>query len=52
MAAAGELSATIRDLVVANRIVSREGVVDGFGHISARHPLDPNRYLMSRPRAP
>jgi HCOMODA/2-hydroxy-3-carboxy-muconic semialdehyde decarboxylase len=52
MPAATDLSATIRDLVVANRILSREGVVDGFGHISARHPHDPGRYLMSRPRAP
>ena len=28
----------LEDLVIANRILAREGVVDGFGHISMRHP--------------
>jgi HCOMODA/2-hydroxy-3-carboxy-muconic semialdehyde decarboxylase len=42
----------IDDLVTANRIVYHQGVVDGFGHISARHPRDPERFLMSRARAP
>lgn len=36
----------------ANRIVANEGVLDAFGHISMRHPNDPNRYLLSRSRAP
>jgi ribulose-5-phosphate 4-epimerase/fuculose-1-phosphate aldolase len=38
--------------VTANRILAREGVVDSFGHISARHPDNPQRYLLSRSRAP
>ncbi len=42
----------IDDLVVANRILYDQGVVDGFGHISARHDKDPNRYLLSRSMAP
>lgn len=41
-----------RELVFANRILAREGVVDAFGHISLRHPDDPDRYFMSRSRAP
>jgi len=40
------------ELVVANRILAREGVVDAFGHISVRHPDNPERYFMSRSRAP
>jgi len=40
------------DLVVANRILFDQGVVDGFGHISARSPKDPNRYFLARSLAP
>jgi ribulose-5-phosphate 4-epimerase/fuculose-1-phosphate aldolase len=40
------------ELVTANRILAREGVVDSFGHISARHPERADRYLLSRARAP
>jgi ribulose-5-phosphate 4-epimerase/fuculose-1-phosphate aldolase len=47
-----ELKALIADLVAANRILSAEGVVDAFGHVSVRHPGDPGRYLMSRARSP
>ena len=39
-------------LALANRIVAHEGVLDGFGHISIRHPGDPKRYLLSRSRSP
>jgi len=42
----------IEDLVAANRILADQGVLDGYGHVSARHHLDPNRYLLSRSRAP
>ena len=37
-------------LALANRIVAYEGVLDGFGHISVRHPSNPNHYLLSRSR--
>jgi len=40
------------ELVTANRILAREGVVDSFGHVSARHPDNPGRFLLSRARAP
>jgi Ribulose-5-phosphate 4-epimerase and related epimerases and aldolases len=47
-----ELNELIEELVTANRILARENVVDSFGHISARHPANPQRYLLSRSRAP
>jgi HCOMODA/2-hydroxy-3-carboxy-muconic semialdehyde decarboxylase len=40
------------DLALANRMVANEGVLDAFGHISVRHPDNPERYLLSRSRAP
>jgi HCOMODA/2-hydroxy-3-carboxy-muconic semialdehyde decarboxylase len=42
----------LRDLVIANRILANEGVVDAFGHVSIRSPANPARYFMSRSRAP
>ncbi len=47
-----KLDYLIEELVTANRILAREGVVDSFGHISVRHPDNPQRYLLSRSRAP
>jgi ribulose-5-phosphate 4-epimerase/fuculose-1-phosphate aldolase len=44
--------ALVEDLVAANRILYQEGIVDGFGHVSVRHNLDPNRFLMARSLAP
>ena len=44
--------ALIDDLITANRILAREGVVDAFGHVSVRHNTDPNRFLLSRSLAP
>ena len=35
-------------LVTANRILTTEGVLDGFGHVSARHPENDNWLLVSR----
>jgi ribulose-5-phosphate 4-epimerase/fuculose-1-phosphate aldolase len=40
------------ELAVANRIVAHEGVLDAFGHVSMRHPENPNRYLLSCSRSP
>ena len=47
-----KLETLVEELVTANRILAREGVVDSFGHISVRHPDNPQRYLLSRSRAP
>ena len=43
-------SGLVEDVVVANRILYQQGVVDGFGHVSVRHAK--NRFLMSRSLAP
>jgi HCOMODA/2-hydroxy-3-carboxy-muconic semialdehyde decarboxylase len=40
------------ELALANRIIAHEGVLDGFGHVSVRHPDDPKRYLLARSRSP
>jgi len=40
------------ELALANRMCAHEGVLDAFGHVSARHPDDPKKYLLSRSRAP
>jgi len=45
-------SARIADCAAAARILAARGVVDGFGHVSMRHPEHPDRYLMSRALAP
>ena len=42
----------IDDLVSANHILSMEGVVDGFGHVSVRDEKDPERFLLARSIAP
>jgi HCOMODA/2-hydroxy-3-carboxy-muconic semialdehyde decarboxylase len=42
----------IQDLVMANRILFKQGVVDGFGHVSARHDKHPDRFLIARSMAP
>src|SRR5262245_62189100 len=47
-----EYKAVIDDLVMGNRILYDQGVVDGYGHVSARDPRDPERFLLSRARAP
>src|SRR5258707_6836926 len=45
-------AALIEDLVAASRILAQHGVLDAWGHVSMRHPNNPQRYLMSRARAP
>jgi ribulose-5-phosphate 4-epimerase/fuculose-1-phosphate aldolase len=42
----------VADLVDANRILYRQGIVDAFGHISARHPSRPSHFLLARNVAP
>jgi ribulose-5-phosphate 4-epimerase/fuculose-1-phosphate aldolase len=52
-AAASETVATIiRELVDANHILFDQAVVDGFGHVSVRHPERPDRFLLSHSMAP
>ena len=49
---AGVDAALLEDMVIGSRILADFGVLDGFGHDSARHPTNPNRFLMSRSLAP
>ncbi len=46
------LASLLDDLARANRILARQGVLDGYGHVSARHPSDPGRFFLSRSLAP
>jgi len=46
------LKALREDIVAANRILAHYGVLDAYGHVSARHPDNPEHFLISRSRAP
>ena len=37
---------------IANRMLANEGILDAFGHVSMRHPTNPERFFISRHRAP
>jgi ribulose-5-phosphate 4-epimerase/fuculose-1-phosphate aldolase len=50
--AAGANAALIEDIVIGSRVLADFGVLDGFGHVSARDPKNPNHFLMSRSLAP
>src|ERR671922_2669024 len=47
-----DLDFHIGQLVIANRILANENVVDAYGHVSIRHPGNPERYLLSWSRSP
>jgi ribulose-5-phosphate 4-epimerase/fuculose-1-phosphate aldolase len=49
---ASGLESQLGDLVLANRILAREEVLDAFGHVSIRHPERPDRFFISRARGP
>ncbi len=42
----------IRDVVDANRILFQQGIVDAFGHVSARSAINPQRFFLARNLAP
>ncbi|HEY7609586.1 MAG TPA: class II aldolase/adducin family protein [Alphaproteobacteria bacterium] len=46
------VESALGDLVIANRILANEGVIDAFGHISIRHPERADRYFLARSRSP
>jgi len=46
------LDAIIKDLVIANRILAKEDVVDAYGHVSIRNPENPKTFFISRSLAP
>ena len=45
-------ASVLTDLVLASRILANEGVLDSFGHVSARDPDRADRFHLSRARAP
>ncbi|HVA12910.1 MAG TPA: class II aldolase/adducin family protein [Stellaceae bacterium] len=47
-----DLDQLLHDLVVANRILAHEDVVDAYGHVSVRHPDRPDRFFLSVSRSP
>lgn len=46
-----DLQHVLKNLFSANRILAGEGVIDGFGHVSVRNPLEPSHYFMTRSNA-
>jgi ribulose-5-phosphate 4-epimerase/fuculose-1-phosphate aldolase len=44
--------ALVDDLVAASRILAQQGVLDAYGHVSARSDRKPERFIMSRSLAP
>jgi HCOMODA/2-hydroxy-3-carboxy-muconic semialdehyde decarboxylase len=51
---ADRLEALKNDLVIASRILSSPqiGILDTAGHVTVRHPTNPNRYFITRAMAP
>ncbi len=47
-----KLDDALEELVTANRILASQGIVDSYGHVTIRSPDNPERYFMSRARAP
>ncbi|HWX61902.1 class II aldolase/adducin family protein [Bradyrhizobium sp.] len=44
--------ALLEDIVTGSRVLADFGVLDAFGHVSARDPRNPKHFLMSRSLAP
>jgi len=47
-----DAAGAIHELVAANHILFDQGMVDGFGHVSVRHPAKSGRFLLARSIAP
>jgi ribulose-5-phosphate 4-epimerase/fuculose-1-phosphate aldolase len=47
-----EIDQVRNDLIIANRVLALENVVDAYGHVSVRHPARPDRFFLSRSRSP
>ena len=44
--------ALIEDVVAGSRVLAQQGVLDAYGHVSARSDKRPDRFILSRSRAP
>ena len=42
------LDRSLNELVIANRILANENVMDAYGHVSVRHPASPERFFMAQ----
>jgi HCOMODA/2-hydroxy-3-carboxy-muconic semialdehyde decarboxylase len=42
----------VTELVVANRILANEDVVDAYGHVSVRSPDNPERFFLAHSKSP
>ena len=42
----------IDELVIANRILAHEDVVDAYGHVSVRNPEQPGRFFLAHSKSP
>lgn len=47
-----ELQALRRELAIANRILAHEQIFDSYGHVSVRHPGDPERFFLAASVSP
>jgi HCOMODA/2-hydroxy-3-carboxy-muconic semialdehyde decarboxylase len=47
-----KLDDLLNDLVIANRILAKEDIVDAYGHVSVRHPDNPSHFFLARSLAP
>jgi ribulose-5-phosphate 4-epimerase/fuculose-1-phosphate aldolase len=52
LACAQPSASMFEELVTANRILASEGVLDGYGHVSVRSPVNPAHYFLARAGAP
>jgi ribulose-5-phosphate 4-epimerase/fuculose-1-phosphate aldolase len=46
------LDTLLNDLIIANKVLAKEEIVDAYGHISVRHPDKPNHFFLARSLAP
>jgi HCOMODA/2-hydroxy-3-carboxy-muconic semialdehyde decarboxylase len=44
--------ALLEEIVIGSRVLADFGVLDGFGHVSARDPANPSHFLLARSLAP
>ena len=42
-----ELDGALNELVIANRILANGNIMDAYGHVSIRHPGNPERFFMA-----
>jgi HCOMODA/2-hydroxy-3-carboxy-muconic semialdehyde decarboxylase len=47
-----QLQTCLHELALASHICANERIIDAFGHVSARHPFQPNRYFLPCCRPP